>query len=402
MTEPAAQSLQTKPSTGKKSTPIWTRNFFILCLANLTTFISMQMLLPTLPLYLLGIGGTQRDVGYVMGAYTIGAMLMRAVAGWLADRYPRKTVLIVGLVLMLCTTLLYVLADNVPLLTGVRLLHGLTFGLVGTALGAMVADSLPPARMGEGIGYFGLTATLSMAVAPMLGLWITGTYSYHAMFWTTSTLVVVTLLHGIAAKNTAVQRTAPSASFTTIVANLLEKSAILPSIVSFFLTIVYGAVIFFVALYEASLGIGNAGWFFMAMALAMLLFRPVSGYWSDRGGANIVMLIGYVTLFAGIILVCISRSMPVFLAAGVLMGIGFGFCFPILQTIAVRNASAQRRGAATGTYFLAFDIGIGLGGIIWGYVAEATGYKTMFYITLIPLAAAAVLYWRFKSRMGLK
>ena len=236
----------------------------------------------------------------------------------------------------------------------------------------------------------------------MLGLWITGTYSYHAMFWTTSTLVVVTLLHGIAAKNTAVQRTAPSASFTTIVANLLEKSAILPSIVSFFLTIVYGAVIFFVALYEASLGIGNAGWFFMAMALAMLLFRPVSGYWSDRGGANIVMLIGYVTLFAGIILVCISRSMPVFLAAGVLMGIGFGFCFPILQTIAVRNASAQRRGAATGTYFLAFDIGIGLGGIIWGYVAEATGYKTMFYITLIPLAAAAVLYWRFKSRMGLK
>ena len=384
------------------SHPIWTKNFILLCLANITTFISMQMLLPTMPMYLLHIGGTQLDVGYVMSAYTLGAMLMRAAAGWLVDRYARKTVLLVGLVLMLATTLVYVMATNVLFMAGIRLLHGLTFGLVGTAIGTMAADDLPMARLGEGLGYFGLSVNLSMAFAPMLGLWLTGAYSYHVLFFTMSALVFLSFLIAVPVRNTHVPTSRTASSAIAVLAGLLEKTAVLPSLVVFFLTTVFGAVLFFIALYAAKLGIADTGLFFMAMSLFMLLSRPISGRWSDRGGMNAVMFLGHLALCLGIILIAFSRGITALLSAGVLLGIGFGFCFPVLQAQAVRFASAERRGAATGTFFFAFDIGIGSGGIIWGYIAEAGGYQIMYFATLVPIAVAGLIYHLFKSKMVLE
>ena len=384
-----------------QSTSIWTKNFLLLCLANISAFVSMQMLIPTLPLYLLHIGGRQSDVGYVMGSYTIGAMLMRISAGWLVDRYARKNVLIAGIVLMLATTLLYQLATDIPHLTAIRLLHGVTFGLVSTAMATMVVDGLPPARMSEGIGCFGLTANLSMSVAPMLGLWLLGAYDYHVVFFSMSAFVAVSVVFCLSVMNTSA-RTAgyTRSSAAAALPSLLEKTAVLPSVMAFFLSAVFSAVLFFIALYAAKLGIANAGLFFLAMALSMLMSRPISGHWSDVGGTNMVMTIGHLALLLGIVLIVFSRGMALYLAAGVFMGIGFGFSFPILQTLAVRYAPAHRRGAATGTFFLACDIGIGLGAILWGYVAEVAGYHVMYGATLAPLALAAGIYVLFRSRMA--
>ncbi|MDD5168367.1 MAG: MFS transporter [Syntrophales bacterium] len=385
---------------GERPASIWTRNFILLCLANFSTFISMQMLLPTLPLYLLMLGGTQRDVGYVMGTYTLGAMLMRIIAGWLVDRYDRKRTLIIGIALMLAVTLLYNLVSDVPLITVIRALHGLTYGLVGTVIGTMVVDSLPSARIGEGIGYFGLTPTLSMAVAPILGLWLAGTFSYHVLFLAVSVLNALTILSCLPVRRTIV-RTAPRfASISGTLANLFEKTAMRPAVVTFFLTAVYSAVIFFIAVYAAALGIGNIGLFFVATALTMVIFRPISGRWADRGGTNMVMFISYLALFLSIVIIGVSHSITGFLLAGAFIGLGFGSCFPTLQALAVRHVPAHRRGSATGTFFLAFDIGLGLGAVLWGYVAEAAGYQIMYFATLIPLVLAGAIYYGFRKRMA--
>ena len=111
--------------------------------ASLTLLVCAQVLLPTLPLYVLKIGGTQKDVGFVMGAYSICATIMRAVSGWLSDRYGRKKIVISGLVVMLGVTVLYRTADSVLFVGTIRGLHGFFYGLAGTAMGAIVADSFP-------------------------------------------------------------------------------------------------------------------------------------------------------------------------------------------------------------------------------------------------------------------
>jgi MFS family permease len=311
------QTNNSGPTTGRLDS-IWTRNFVLLCFANLSLLLGVQLLLPTLPLYLLKIGGTQRDVGFVMGAYTIGAMFMRAVSGWLSDRYGRKNVMISGLAMMAAVSVLYWGADDVSYVTVVRAFHGIAFGLASTAVGAIVADSLPVARMAEGIGYFGLTAPLSMGVAPIIGLWLVNRFSYPALFIAVGAMTMLTLLLSLPVRSARVHLSVSGSSIAETLSNLVEKAALLPSIIIFFLSLINSAVMYFIATFAANLDIGNVGLFFAASSLFMVISRPISGQWADRGGSTAVIFIGFVCLSAGMIAIGLSRTIVGFLLAGAL------------------------------------------------------------------------------------
>jgi MFS family permease len=384
----------------EQSVPMWTKNFFLLSVANLSLFVSLLLLLPTLPLYLIAIGGTQRDVGYVMGTYTLGAMLMRAVAGWLLDRYGRKKIMVVGLMMIFTVTLLYRLAHNVPSVMAIRALHGLTFGLAATAIATIAADSLPAARLGEGIGYFGLTSTLSMTLAPMIGLWLVGRFGYPTLFMTVSATALLTLFCSMPVRSAYVRVRVRGGSAGRTLANLLEKSALFPSLITFFLSFMNGAVMYFIAVYASNLGVGNIGLFFAVSSLTMVVSRPIGGRWADHGGINMVILIGLLSLATGMAAIGLSHTIIGFLVAGAFNGFGFGFCAPALQALAVRRAPSSRWGAATGTYYAAFDMGYGVGAFVWGFVTEAIGYQAMYFTTLIPLSLAGAIYYRFRARLA--
>jgi len=376
---------------------IWTRNFVFLCLANLSLFISMHILVPTLPVYLMEIGGAQKDVGFVMAAYTIGAMITRPIAGWLVDEFSRKKTLILGMVMMLSVSLFYRLANDVSLMMVIRIMHGMAFGIVSTAIGTIVADSLPTARLGEGMGYFGLTSSLSMSLAPIIGFGLVGKFGYPMLFLMVIVLTLLTFCCSLTVRSTIVPAKAPDSAVIGFWAGLLEKTALPPSEVMFFLAVVYGSLISFISLYAAELGIANIGLFFTSMALTMLISRPIAGRWADNSGPDMVLLIGHLTLFMGMVATGLSHTITGLLLAGAATGLGFGFCMPTLQALAVRHAPADRRGVATATFFIALDLGIGLGTILWGYVAEATGYQIMYFTTLIPIALAGTIYYRLRN-----
>lgn len=377
---------------------IWTRNFVLLCVANLSFFMSSQAFLPTLPLFMLKIGGTQREVGYVMGVYTLCAMLMRAISGLLSDRYGRKKIMMMGLVTMLLVNISYLFAHDVPFVMALRAFHGLAFGIAATAISTMAADSLPTARISEGIGYFGLTSTISMSLSPMIGLWLVDAFGYEALFMSVSGLVVVTLLCGFFIRSMHVPVHAPAGSTAAFLTNILERNALLPSLLAFFLSFANSAMLFFIALYAASLHVGHIGLFFAASSVCMAISRPLSGRWADRGGTIKVIFIGLSIFAAGVTAVGFSRSIAGFLPAGALAGLGLGFCIPTMQALAIRSAPAERRGSATGTFFAAYDMGLGLGAILWGFVAQLSGYSPMFFCALIPLAFAGTIFYKSRGR----
>lgn len=379
---------------------IWTGNFVLLCTASLTLLVCAQVLLPTLPLYVLNIGGTKGDIGLVMGAYSICATIMRAVSGWMSDRYGRKRIVISALIVMLGVTVLYRMAHSALLVGTIRGLHGLFYGLAGTTMGAIVADSLPAARMAEGLGYYGLMATISMGLAPMIGIWLVTGFGYSSLFVFVTSLAAMTLLVALPVRSTRIRVPLEEPATGGVLSNLLEKTALLPSAVMFLLSLVNGSMIYYIAPYAADLHVGNVGPFFAASSLFMVISRPVSGRWADRGGAASVVLIGFLSLTAGMIAVGLSHALVSFILAGTLVGVGYGFSMPTLQAFAVRNAPVGRRGAATGTYYVSFDLGIGLGAVVWGFVASASGYQIMYFTTLIPLALAVAIYYKFGIGKG--
>lgn len=381
----------------KAPVSIWTRNFTLLCFANLAVFMSSHALSPTLPVYLVQIGGNQRSVGYVMAAYTIGALIMRPIAGRLVDRRGRKKILIMGLLSALAVTALYRFATDVPLLLVVRCLHGLTYGIIGTAIGTMAADSLPVARFTEGMGYFGLTSSISMAITPMVGFWLVGRSGFPVLFLAVVLMTGLAFCCSMTVTSADDQLCAPAGPVIKSWTGLLEKSALPASAVMFFVSVVYGAVLSFIALHAVEQGIANIGLFFTANALTMLVTRPLSGRWADRGDVNRVLLIAHLAIFIGMVTVGLSHTIISFFLAGAILGLGFGFFIPTLQALSVRDVPANRRGAATGTFFIAIDLGIGMGTILLGYVAEAAGYQIMFFTTLIPLALAGAICFRLRG-----
>jgi len=383
------QSLALEPA-------LWTLNFILLSLANLVLFMSTQMLIPTLPTYLFVVGGNEASVGYVMCAYTLCAMATRPVTGWLVDNYGRRPVLLIGMAMMVGASVLFQFAVNVPMIILIRGLHGLAFGITGTAVGTLLADSLPTARMNEGMGYFGLTTSLSLAIAPTLGFVLVSQFGYSQMFWSVAGLSGLAFVCGLPIKSKYQIEKGPNVIRPGIWESFLEKSAWNASVVMFFLAVVYASVISFVSLYAENLGISrNIGLFFTAVAIMMLISRPIGGRWADAGGTNMVIVIGFLTILAGMTTTGLAKNMAHLLLAGAFIGFGYGFCLPTLQTLAIIKSSPQRRGAATGTFFVAFDVGIGLGTVLWGFVATLTGYHIMFLTTLFPLVISAVTYYYY-------
>ncbi|MEG6616729.1 MFS transporter [Peptococcaceae bacterium 1198_IL3148] len=350
-------------------------------------------------LYVVDISGDKGNVGLVMASFTIGALIMRVIAGWLVDNYGRKKIMLWGMVAAVVVVSFYRLATNIPLMLLVRALHGMAFGMISTAASTMVADILPTARMGEGMGYFGLTTALAMALAPMTGVWLVETSSYTTMFITISVLAVVALFCGLPVRGTngVVANAAPD-TIGEVLAGLLEKKAALPSVVMCSLAILNGAIIPFVALYAVERGVANVGLFFTANAVLTLLSRPIAGRMTDRGRTDLVLLIGHLSLFVCVVVLGLANTLTEFIIAGAFFGWGFGFVMPTLQALAVRYVAPHRRGAATGTFFIAFDLGLGVGNIFFGFLAEALSYQIMFFITLIPLIIAAVIYYLYRPR----
>ncbi|MCL4516461.1 MAG: MFS transporter [Firmicutes bacterium] len=388
--------------------PLWTRNFVLISLANLLVFLGFQMLMPTLPLYVAKLGGQASAIGIVVGVFTISAVAMRPLVGVGLDRWGRMGFLFLGLGVFILSVLSYNLAGAIPVLLGLRLVHGFGWGAYTTSSGTIAADVIPAARRGEGMGYYGLSGNLAMAVAPVLGLFIANRYGFGSLFWTSATLafLAIFLAAGIrlqAANNTAITvgaaipggagGQAPRGKTA-----FFERSALLPSLVVLLVTITYGGVVTFVTLFAAQRGIRNVGAFFTVFAVVLMATRPFAGVLADKRGFRTVLIPGLLMVGAGMLTLGLAGNLAGLFLAAALYGIGFGAVQPTLQALTVQLAPPARRGVANATFFSAFDLGISLGSIFLGLVAQWIGYGGMYAVSaLFALLGLAMFSWLEKA-----
>lgn len=384
-------------STANVRARLWTRDFLLICLTNLAVFTGFQMLMPTMPVYVQSLGGSETMMGLVIGIFTLSAVAVRPLVGWALDTVGRKAVLVLGLALFVISALLYGWASSVAFLLGIRLLHGFGWGFSTTAAGTVAADVIPPERLGEGMGVFGLAGTIAMAVAPAMGLYMIGRFSFVLLFSVSAALAITALLLAVPISyrlpHFADRAAQPRAAF-------FEPSAVRPGLVTLLTNTTYGAIVTFLALYAAGQGIANIGPFFTIYAITLALTRPLCGLLMDRRGFDVVVIPGLVCVGVAMVLLSASRHLGMFLLAAVFCGLGFGAVQPGMQALTVRGLPPYRRGAANSTLYMGFDLGIGLGAIIWGGISQAVGYATMYLMAAIPAALALLLYLIIGRQQG--
>lgn len=364
---------------------LWTRSFVLMSVGSLLLFTSFYLLLPPLPLFMKALGGLDTHVGLATGMFTLAAVLVRPLAGGLVDRYGRRPFLLAGLGLFTLTVYLYGWAGGVGALLLLRLLHGAGWGFVTTAAAAAITDIIPPARRGEGMGWYGMAMTLAMAAGPILGVWALDGYAFRGVFLLATGLA----LGSLAAMS--IPRLVFHGAGERKRIELYDASTVPVSIAVAFLTFAYGAVMTFLPLFAVTLDV-NPGLYFLVYALAMTVARPIAGRVSDRRGEATVIVPATVSIIAALLVLGSATGLGGVIAAAVLQGIGFGAAQPALQAATVNMVPPERFGVANASFFTAFDLGIALGSTALGWIAGWLGYRAVFAAGAVSVAISLAVF----------
>ncbi|GAB7054851.1 MULTISPECIES: MFS transporter [unclassified Paenibacillus] len=378
---------------------LWNRDFVAVCLSSFFLFMTFYILAVTLPIFVTdSLKGGQEQIGLVMTVFVIAAVIFRPLAGKWTDELNKRKIVMLSLLLFMGCTAVYTIIDNYYALLTLRFIHGIGFGIAATATGAIAVGLVPDRRKGEGIGYFSLFMSLAMVIGPFLGLTIIERYNAFILFVFCVILALLSCIFGFVVR-VPEQEGRKTAERATGWRKWFEPRALPISLAGSTLAFSYGAITTFISVYAKDLGMGPlASYFFIIFAAIIVLSRPFTGKIFDRLGAHVLVYPGLLLFTLGMIGLSLAQTPFVFLVTGGIIGLGFGALIPSFQTIAVQSSPNHRRGVATGTYFVLFDTGYGLGAYLLGIIAASTSYHTMYFIAGLIVACTGAIYYGLHHR----
>ena len=163
----------------------------------------------------------------------------------------------------------------------------------------------------------------------------------------------------------------------------------------FLVTIPYGGIISFIALYGRSINIESSGLFFLLLAIGIAISRIFSGKSFDRIGPKKICILGLGLLIVGLPVLALYQNFLGFHLSALILGFGFGVIMATFQAIANHNVAAEKRGAANSTYLTFFDLGIGTGMLLVGYLIQIMNYSGAFILcaTIELLALVVFIFY---------
>ncbi|MGD6801201.1 MFS transporter [Rossellomorea aquimaris] len=373
---------------------LWTKSFIMLMVGNLFVFMSFQMLIPTLPPYIKSLGASGLEIGLVTTLFSVGAVLSRPFIGYMLEYKTRKPLVLIGALSLLLITVIYPLSQIVVIFLLFRFVHGLAWGWSTTVNGTAAVDVVPNSRLGEGMGYYGLSITIGMIVAPSLGIYLFQVTSFSNLIYISTALGIIALI----LLSTVHYHTPPAVKEAkkedlkfSYIGSLIEKSSIYPAIITMIATFGYGSIVTFIVIFGEERGIDQIFLFYLFNAIMASLSRPIAGKWFDEKGPIGLILFCTGVTFIGMWVLSFAHSNLPIIIAGVLFGVGFGSLIPTLQSWVLSKTPANRRGVANGMFFSSIDLGIGLSGLVFGILAQFVGTGTLFQISSAFLLIAMVL-----------
>lgn len=383
---------------------LWNKNYCKVMFANFALFFAFYILTPLLPLYLSEEFHATKDViGIVLSGYTATALIARPFSGFIVDSFRRKTVLMICFSLFSIFFAGYLAASTLLLFTIIRTLHGAPFGALTVANSTVAIDVLPSSRRTEGIGFYGLSNNLSMAIGPTIGIFIYKyTHSFELLFWIALIVAFIGLAVDASVEIPEKEIMKNKAKISLDRFFLLRGWLIGLNMVAF--GFCFGVLSNYLAIYgKEVMGItGGTGTYFMLLSIGLMLSR-IQGAPALRKGrlthnageGMLISLVGY-TLFIA------CPNMIGYYGSSILIGLGNGHMWPAFQNMCINVARNNQRGTANSTILISWDIGMGIGILIGGVVAEHLGYATAFWTVALINAIGVGTYFAYTKKFFLQ
>lgn len=377
-----------------QSSKLWTRPFIIILLMAFLFFICLQMLTAGYPAFISAIKHNPAQGGLMTTAFMAAAIVTRPFIGILLHKVNMKLMTIFTLIFVLAAIALSYRLESVPILLLLRVLHGIGFGIITTLLSTMATNIIPNRRLGEGIGYYGLSTSLGTSLGPLLALSLMASFSFHVLILLSVLLTAIILALSFSIKSPSMTESKPASSQKqSLIQYAFDKKAFLPCFLIACYFISLGGVVSFMNELgkEANLG-GTVSLFFLVNAIVMTVIRPISGRLYDHFGHKVLIYPAATAGIIGLLLLYFTYNTATLLIAGFFYGLGYGIIQPSLQALAVSRVAEDKKGTANAMFFSSMDLGMALGSSILGVVANFTGYHKMYACSVLPILLLMMIY----------
>lgn len=374
---------------------LWTKSFVSLTICSFLLFLNLQMLLSSIPAYVKNeFQAGDLLVSLVTSVFAASAILTRFLTAALLRKYSRNALLFIGLVIAAIVTAIYVFAGSVGTLIAMRAGYGVGFGIASTILPTLVSQIIPLKRLGEGIGYFGLSTSLAMSIGPMIGLNVMERSGFGSL--TVVGTVTVVLIIPILILTRSIpplpsvkpeglkdspNRRAP-----------FNRKLLFPALLNVVLSVTYSGLLSFIALFGEFVHLEQVGLFFLFNAVTIIMIRPISGRIFDRRGHAAVLIPAAVCVVASMTVLSFTETLPMLVLSALLYGLGFGAIQPTIQAWMLRSSATEQYGTANSMFYNSTDFGVAIGAVILGAIASATDYAQMYLYSAGFMVLFIILY----------
>ncbi|MDP4098186.1 MFS transporter [Paenibacillus sp. P96] len=381
--------------------------FLRLYMLTLLYFSANAILNVMIPLRGEALGASSTAIGLIMGAYMLTTMFFRPWAGYIIQKHGPVRVLRLILIVNGLALILYTFTGLGGYLVA-RILQGVSTAFFSMALQIGIIDALPEKERSQGISFYSLFTYIPGIIGPVLalGLWQAGGMNYFTVLMIS--IAIVTGCFGYSVKMEKSQETvAPNhpaqeanmfGSFAQLVKNpFLFKCSVLMLVSS----IVFGAITAFIPLYAFQVKNSNAGIYLMIQAAVVVIARftlrkkiPSDGKWHSSYIMGTLLLLASA---AGCVSFSIKGGAVFFYAGAVQMGIAQAILYPMLTTYLSFVLPKSDRNVLIGLFIATADLGVSLGGVVMGPVADLTSYSFMYMICAL-LGAAMIFFVSDRQR----
>jgi len=369
------------------SSPILADKAFVRAtITNFFFFFSLNCFI-LLPLYIEGIGGTEIEIGVVMGVYNAVGILCQPLVGPLVDAFGRRPFMLVGAGLVTVAALLATAAPSIPVLAIVRGLQGIGFSAFFVANYSYVLDLTPPERRGWALGIYGVAGLVATAVAPLIGEAIVRKLGFRPLFGLAAALALVAA--GFVWRLPGGRPGGPP----PLAGSFWERGGLdelrhRHMAVTLFFGLGTGTIFVFLPTFADSLGVETLSLFYTAFAVAAIGVRVFGGRLIDTHGRRAVIVpsmfvyTGATALLAllgfGVSRSSLTPVVPVLFVAGLMAGGAHGLLYPGLAALVTDTALETRRGVIVAMFSAVFLVGQTAGSFAFGYITHAIGYAFMW------------------------
>ena len=369
----------------------------------LATIVLMEIahgieLIALFPLYLHDQVHEGADViGVTLSSYLIADILTRTPAGWAADRWARKPVLLLGIALSAAPILLMPRVESQALFLFLNIVNGIGAGCIWPAIYAGVADAYGRERYGLVLGIINMVMLGGIAIGPIAGGFLLGHVSYETAFFICFAIAMIALGLVVAFVREAKMHQAVAhselQSFRTVLGQLDATLARL-LVIGLLLTFALGMMLPLISLF------GKQVMNLTPDKFALILIPPgivtaalivPFGHWADRHGRHLPLIVGLMLIaipFAGAPL----SINPLIVSAGATVaGIGYAMVVPAWNALVMEYVPTNARGLFLGAIATAQGIGLAVGPSIGGELWERTSVYAPFEIAALFLFGATLV-----------